>query len=129
MIPKILGIGATILATGFILALPSVFEGEPANEVEPIRFGPRPILKLADARVVEELPLDRPGANLSQPVPEPPALVPAAASGGTTPGDDPEPAQTTPGEDDGDGDDDGGEEEDDGNDGVSGGDDRDETDD
>jgi hypothetical protein len=53
VIPKILGLSAAILAVAFILALPSVFDGEPAGEVMPIRFGPPPVQGLGVARVVD----------------------------------------------------------------------------
>lgn len=47
--PKLLGGGASLIAALFILALPSIFKGEPADEVEPIRFGPLPELGLSTA--------------------------------------------------------------------------------
>jgi len=53
VIPKILGLSAAILAVAFILALPSAFEGEPASEVMPIRFGPPPVQGLGVAREVD----------------------------------------------------------------------------
>jgi hypothetical protein len=53
VIPKILGLSAAILAVAFILVLPSAFSGEPASEVMPIRFGPAPVQRLADATRVE----------------------------------------------------------------------------
>lgn len=64
MIPKVLGGGAAIMAAIFILALPSLFEAEPAGEVEPIKFGPPPVQKLADATRVPDL-----AARGGEPVP------------------------------------------------------------
>lgn len=67
--PKLLGGGASLLATVFILALPSVFKGEPADEVEPIRFGPPPVAKLAQAvQVIDPRPA----------FPPPPPAIPTA---------------------------------------------------
>jgi hypothetical protein len=37
-----LGIGAALLSVAFVLALPGILEVEPADEVEPIEFGPIP---------------------------------------------------------------------------------------
>lgn len=119
MIPKILGIGAAGLAVAFILALPSVFEPEPANEVEPIRFGPRPVMELARAMRVEEPPPRRPEPSLPQltpaPLSSPPPPAPVAAPSEEVTGEaagtefvEPPPEQS--GGDDG-GDDDDGEDE------------------
>lgn len=80
--PKLLGGGASLLAAAFILALPSIFEGEPANEVEPIRFGPPPVARLGEA-VRVTLPVPR---LLEPDLPAPafvaPTTDPAVASGG-----------------------------------------------
>jgi hypothetical protein len=72
------------MAAIFILALPSLFEAEPASEVEPIKFGPPPVQKLADATRVPDL-----AATGGEPVPSvatPPSPSsipdPALAAGG-----------------------------------------------
>jgi hypothetical protein len=55
--PKLLGGTVSLLAAAFVLALPSMFKVEPADEVEPIRFGPPPMAKLAQAvRVIPSGP-------------------------------------------------------------------------
>ena len=66
--PKLLGGGASLLAVAFILALPTIFKGEPADEVEPIEFGPPPVMRLADA------------VRADTPSPSPPAPVPPASA-------------------------------------------------
>lgn len=76
--PKLLGGGASLLAVVFILALPTIFKGEPADEVEPIEFGPPPVARLAEAV--------RATANATAPktlVPGPPALTPSAVFSAT----------------------------------------------
>jgi hypothetical protein len=79
--PKLLGGGASLLAAAFILALPSVFKGEPADEVEPIRLGPPPVTELADA-VQVTAPAPRPlEPSPTAPTPVTPAADPAVASG------------------------------------------------
>lgn len=66
--PKLLGGTASLLAAAFVLALPSMFKVEPADEVEPIRFGPPPVAKLAQA--VRVIP--------SEPAFSPPAVAPSS---------------------------------------------------
>lgn len=84
MVPKILGFSAAILATAFILALPSLFEAKPANGVEPITFGADPVLGLAAAEPVDEPA--RPGRR--EPLlPEPiPVIIPVIAAAPPTSG-------------------------------------------
>jgi hypothetical protein len=79
--PKLLGGGASLLAAAFILALPSIFEGEPADEVEPIRFGPPPVARVADAiRVSAPPPTPAAAPGRSEPTPLAPAESPVATS-------------------------------------------------
>jgi len=75
--PKLLGGGALLLAAAFVLALPSIFEGEPADGVEPIRFGPPPIARVGGATPVTGV------TQVTAPAPDPlepalPAAVPVA---------------------------------------------------
>jgi len=83
VVPKILGFSAAILATAFILSLPSLFEPEPASEVEQITFGPAPVLNLGAAQMVFEAPPKVRELTL-------PAAIPVAATrplaGGTSSG-------------------------------------------
>jgi hypothetical protein len=80
--PKLLGGGAALLAVAFILALPSIFVGEPADDVEPISFGPPPVARLAEAAQVTApapIPLE-PG--LPEPSPIAPVVAPVVTFGG-----------------------------------------------
>jgi hypothetical protein len=91
VVPKLLGIGAAIVAVAFILALPTVFEGEPASQVEPIRFGPPPLQELAAARVLVGPPLNPPNAaGLTRSAPltvfAAPSPEPVITTGGRGPG-------------------------------------------
>lgn len=77
--PKLLGGGASLLAAAFILTLPSIFKGEPADEVEPIRFGPPMVSGLDEAvraSTNTPTPLDPAPASI------PPAPGPMVSSGG-----------------------------------------------
>ena len=77
--PKLLGGAASLLAAAFVLALPSVFKGEPANEVEPIRLGPPPVAKLAQAvRVIDPEPAPPPPATA---IPTPTPLLTTGGGG------------------------------------------------
>jgi hypothetical protein len=75
--PKLLGGTVSLLAAAFILALPSMFKGEPADEVEPIKFGPPPVARLAQAvQVVAPEPAFSPSTGVIPPA------TPSLASGG-----------------------------------------------
>lgn len=71
--PKLLGGGASLLAAAFILALPSIFEGEPSDEVEPISFGPAPVSAVSGALQVTARRRPEPEQ------PDPASVVPVAS--------------------------------------------------
>lgn len=78
VVPKILGFSAAVLATAFILALPSLFKAKPANGVEPIRFGADPVLGLSTAELVDQPPKPR---RAEPSLPEPiPVIIPVIAA-------------------------------------------------
>jgi hypothetical protein len=81
--PKLLGGGASLLAAMFILALPSIFKGEPADEVEPIEFGPSPVTKLSGAIRVTKPPPAPAEPLHAMPIP---AAVAAAEGPASSPG-------------------------------------------
>jgi hypothetical protein len=84
--PRFLGISAAILAIAFILALPEAFEGEPADQVDAIKFGPsRSAMEAAErAREASGRPPGRRGSG----APAASALPALPRSDFGVPGDD-----------------------------------------
>jgi hypothetical protein len=114
--PKLLGGAASLLAAAFILVLPSIFVGEPASEVEPIRFGPAPVARLGEAVRVTVPPAKPPPPDLPRsaaPTPVEAQVVRSntGTSGGGTASGTGDDAAATVESDEADEDDDGGDDE------------------
>lgn len=81
-----LGIGAALLSVAFVLALPGIFETEPADEVEPIEFGPVPAAGPTGAEKAVKPP--RPGSRGRRAAPAASLAPPAASTPPPAPADD-----------------------------------------